>query len=64
MLNMGQITYEFNLLQSRLKKRSPEIFRKNLKTEKVLPHPLFTLRSGPPEQWEKAYWREVNNQGE
>ena len=63
-LNKGQIIYEFNLLQSRLEKRSPEVFRKNLKTEKVLPHPLFTLRPGPPEQWEKSYWREIGSQGE
>jgi hypothetical protein len=56
--NLGQLEYEFNLLQSRLKKRTPLKYIENLKIEKILPHPLFLIRKGPPEPWEKAYWRE------
>lgn len=57
-LNEGQLVYEFNLLQGRLKDRSIMKYRENLTVTKVLPHPLFTVRAGPPEPWEKSYWRE------
>jgi hypothetical protein len=63
-LNEGQIEYEFNLLQGRLKERRPEKYMENLKVEEIDPHPLFTLRPGPPELWEKSYWREQPDQGE
>ena len=63
-LNKGQIEYEFELLQGRLKERRPEKYSENLKVEEIQPHPIFTLRPGPPEPWEKSYWREQENQGE
>lgn len=56
-LNRGQIIYEFNLLMERLKKRTPDKYKDNLNISNLYPHPLFTIREGPPEKWEKSYWR-------
>jgi hypothetical protein len=58
-LNRGQLEYEFNLLQSRLKKRHPTKYLDNLKVKILEPHPLFTLRMGLPEPWEKSYWNQL-----
>ncbi len=56
-ITIGQIEYEFNILMERLEKRSPSKFVENQGTDPVLPHPLFELREGAPEPWEKSYWR-------
>lgn len=56
-LNRGQLQYEFMLLQGRLRTRNPEKYRENLAVLEPLPHPLFRTRPGPPEGWEKGYWR-------
>ncbi|NIU84204.1 MAG: hypothetical protein GWN31_10580 [Candidatus Thorarchaeota archaeon] len=56
-LTRGQLEYEFNLLQSRLKKRTPSKYSLNSKIKKIEPHPLFKLRDGPPELWERSYWK-------
>jgi len=56
-LNSGQIIYEFDLLMERLKKRRPDKYKDNLNISKIHPHPLFTIIEGPPEKWEKSYWR-------
>lgn len=56
-LNSGQIIYEFDLLMERLKKRTPDKYKDNLNISKIQPHPLFTIIEGPPEKWEKSYWR-------
>lgn len=58
-INRGQIQYEFKILMERLKKRSPEKYRENLKEDGIITHPLFVIRHGPPELWEKSYWREL-----
>jgi len=55
-LNRGQLEYEFRLLQERLRERQPDKYRENLGVSKVAPHPLFRVRPGPPEPWEKSYW--------
>jgi len=55
-LNGGQLEYEFKLLQERLVKREPNKYRENLGVTTVMPHPLFIVRHGPPEPWEKSYW--------
>ena len=55
-LNRGQIEYEFKILQERLEKREPNKYRENLDVTTVIPHPLFEVRPGPPEPWEKSYW--------
>jgi hypothetical protein len=55
-LNRGQLEYEFNILQERLVKRQPDKHRENLGVASVMPHPLFRVRPGQPEPWEKSYW--------
>jgi hypothetical protein len=57
-ITMGQIKYEFDLLQSRLKERTPAKYEDNLGVSKPDAHPLFTIVPGLPEKWEKSYWRE------
>ena len=57
-LNRGQLEYEFKTLQERLRERQPDKFRENLGVSGVAPHPLFKVRPGPPEPWEKSYWAE------
>jgi hypothetical protein len=61
-LNQGQIIYEFEILQNRLKDRTPKKYQENLGVSEVIPHPLFILREGTPEFWEKAYWRNQEQQ--
>jgi hypothetical protein len=55
-LNKGQLEYEFIILQERLFKREPDKYNENLAVTNVMPHPLFQVRLGPPEPWEKSYW--------
>jgi len=57
-INLGQIEYEHKILMKRLKTRSPKKHSDNLKIKDIIPHPLFSIREGPPESWEKSYWRE------
>jgi hypothetical protein len=57
-ITMGQIDYEFKILQDRLKKRTPLKYDENLGVTKPEAHPLFKVIPGLPEKWEKAYWRE------
>jgi len=56
-LTKGQLEYEFNLLQSRLRKRAPSKYSLNLMVKKIEPHPLFKLKEGLPEIWERSYWK-------
>lgn len=58
-INQGQIKYEYKILMERLEKRAPKKHKQNLDTNNLVPHPLFTTRNGPPESWEKSYWRET-----
>lgn len=57
-LTQGQVAYEFDLLQSRLKVRTPKKYEENLGVSEPKAHPLFKIVPGLPEKWEKAYWRE------
>ena len=41
--------------------RTPKKHSENQKIKEIIPHPLFIIREGPPEIWEKSYWREKNN---
>ena len=59
-INLGQIEYEYKILMKRLKTRTPKRYQINQNTEEIMPHPLFETREGPPESWEKSYWRERN----
>lgn len=55
----GQIEYEYMILMERLEKRTPDKFKENQATFEVLPHPLFLIKEGLPERWEKSYWRKT-----
>ncbi|MCW4049855.1 MAG: pyrimidine dimer DNA glycosylase/endonuclease V [Candidatus Bathyarchaeota archaeon] len=57
-LNRGQLDYEFEILMERLAKRTPVKHSENMDVELVEAHPIFDVIDGPPELWEKAYWRE------
>lgn len=57
-VSLGQLDYEFKILQDRLKIRSPPKYTENLKVSKIHAHPSFTIISGEPMKWEKSYWRE------
>lgn len=57
----GQISYEYNLLMSRLEGRTPSKYEENLRGgEEAAPHPLFEIVEGPPESWERSYWRRAS----
>jgi hypothetical protein len=56
-LTLGQLEYEFNLLQNRLKKRTPSKYLLNSRIGTIEAHPLFRLIDGPPELWERSYWK-------
>ncbi|MCW4011914.1 MAG: hypothetical protein NWF07_02860, partial [Candidatus Bathyarchaeota archaeon] len=58
-LNRGQLQYEFEILQERLSKRAPSKYFENKDTVVVEPHPLFTIREGSIEPWEKGYWNNL-----
>ncbi len=48
-----QIEYEFQHLKKKLKLRDKERYNKLLKVKDIFPHPLFKVRKGPVESWEK-----------
>ncbi len=49
----GQLLYEFSHLKSKLRKRDPSRYRELLKVKKPDPNPLFAVRPGPVERWER-----------
>ena len=55
-LTQGQLHYEFEMLQERLKKRSHEKYEENLGITGLRAHSLFKVVPGLPEKWEKSYW--------
>lgn len=55
-LSLGQLRYEFDLLQERLKKRTPQKYEENTRIKKLRAHTLFNIVPGLPEKWEKSYW--------
>ncbi|GAB4432653.1 MAG: pyrimidine dimer DNA glycosylase/endonuclease V [Anaerolineales bacterium] len=55
----GQLTYEFEHLQTKLKARAPERHRQNQnKGKEILPHPLVVITVGEIANWERkqAEW--------
>lgn len=50
----GQVLFELKHLKAKLRKRDPKAYGKLLKVEKPEPHPLFTVKPGPVEDWEKG----------
>jgi len=51
-VNNGQVEYEFKHLQNKLKKRSPELYSKSKKVEKIKLHTIFKQVNGNIESWE------------
>ncbi len=53
-VNSGQIDYEWQHLLGKLQVRSPDIFLRwqDVKTPEA--HPLFTIKPGPIEPWERT----------
>ena len=49
----GQLAYEWSHLMGKLKARSPEVFRRWRDVETPDPHPLFSVRHGKVEPWER-----------
>jgi len=49
----GQLEYEFKHLKNKLKKRSKQTYNKLLKIKSPEPNPLFKIRKGKIEDWEK-----------
>lgn len=49
----GQIEYEWAHLMAKFKRRNPELYRKWRGTIAPDLHPLFELRDGPIEAWER-----------
>lgn len=50
----GQLTFEWHHLLNKLKKRSPDMYRRIRQNGEVTPNPLFEIIPGDVEQWEKA----------
>lgn len=53
MLNKGQLEYEFGHLLHKLERRSPQRYQALAGVKDIKPHPLFILRQGGIEDWEK-----------
>ena len=53
-VNDGQVAYEWERLQGKLLMRSPEVYRRWADTTGPEVHPLFVLRAGPVEEWERV----------
>jgi len=49
----GQLEYEWNHLQAKLKTRCPPVYERNLATEFPEVHPLFEVVDGEVEEWER-----------
>lgn len=50
----GQLQHEWAHLMSKLKTRNPPLYRKWKDTEAPRPHPIFRLRAGEIEPWERT----------
>lgn len=50
----GQVEFERRHLLAKLKKRSPDDYQGLISLQSLEPHPLFKLRAGPIEAWEKG----------
>lgn len=53
-VTQGQMEYEWDWLMSKLRKRSPALYRLQRAAGKPRPHPLFRVRPGPRAEWEKV----------
>lgn len=53
-VSRGQLQYEWSLLLEKLHRRSPPVWRKWARTPMPEVHPLFRVRGGPVETWERG----------
>jgi Pyrimidine dimer DNA glycosylase len=53
-VSRGQLLYEWNRLRAKLRHRSPSVWRKWVGTPMPDAHPLFRIRRGPVERWERG----------
>ena len=52
-VSAGQLSFEFKHLKRKLRKRNPEKYREIRDLVAIDPHPLFIIREGGIEGWEK-----------
>jgi hypothetical protein len=50
----GQLRHEFDLLLSKLQSRDPTRFERLVSTTRIESHPMFEVRPGEIEEWEKS----------
>jgi hypothetical protein len=50
----GQLAYEWAHLRKKLKARAPRKYREVVGTRRPLAHPLFVIRAGPVQSWERT----------
>lgn len=53
-INQGQLEYEFKWLLKKLELRDKSLHRELRSIVRIQPHPLFVVRSGDIEPWERA----------
>ena len=52
-VNLGQVQYEFTHLKNKLKTRNLDIYTKLMLVKQIEPHPVFKIKEGGVEKWEK-----------
>jgi len=52
-VSTGQVEYEWAHLMGKLKVRNPALYRKWREVSSPEPHPLFRVRAGDIESWER-----------
>ena len=50
----GQVEFEWEHLLGKLRRRSPEVYRRWRETARPAVHPLFRLRAGAIASWERG----------
>ncbi|MEM4366765.1 MAG: pyrimidine dimer DNA glycosylase/endonuclease V [Candidatus Anstonellales archaeon] len=53
-VSRGQIEYEFAHLKAKLARRDKRKLAELSRVNKIEPHPIFIVRNGPVEKWEKV----------
>ncbi len=54
-VNRGQVLYEFNLLLAKLNRRNEAKYREICSLRDVVAHPLFIIKEGDVESWERVH---------
>ena len=50
----GQLEYEWQWLMAKLRRRNPALYRVHRKVTAPQLHPLFRVKPGPVEAWERV----------